>query len=248
MSSILLSRKIGVVIATVLIIALVTLLGVKPAFACGSGGDCLSPHAYAAQENNSTTQYGLYFAAYYGQEDFSSDWANNATDEWSFTNKEEWEAFPATSQGGQWIEAGATNGYKDGGYWAGHFVAYQECQPSCTYQEYLYGSEYPTGVHNYEIQYIGSNYWRTYVDGNTVEDFYFPYTSSSNQFVGIEGDDPASSFTYDTKAEGIEYKDQNGVWQHWQTAVNDDQGPLTNWSSAFSYDPSTGTNEIDFYN
>lgn len=226
-------------------VVLVSALAIQIARACGSGGNCLNPHAYA-QQASSVTQYGLYFSNHNGQEDLSVNWANNPQEEWSFITKEGWEIFPTAAQGKQWIEVGAIKGFlKTKGYWSGHFVFFQKCQPTCIYQGYTYGSQNPTGIHNYEIQYIGNNYWRAYVDFNTVQDFWFPYTSNSLARVGLETTDSDSTFVNGTNQRAIEYKDQNNVWRRWQSASNQDQNGL-GWRSTFNYDSSTNTNRVTY--
>ena len=118
--------------------------------------DCLSPHAYT-QQADYDTQYGVYFSSYYVN-DISSDYANTSEDGGSFITKEEWELFSSS----QWIEAGSITGYLlSYGAWTGSFVGANTCNSSgtCSYQAFTAGSADPTGVHDYEIQYVGNNEW-----------------------------------------------------------------------------------------
>ncbi len=205
--------------------------------------DCLSPHAYT-QQADYDTQYGVYFSSYYVN-DISSDYANTSEDGGSFITKEEWELFSSS----QWIEAGSITGYLlSYGAWTGSFVGANTCNSSgtCSYQAFTAGSADPTGVHDYEIQYVGNNEWGAYVDLNLINTWSSLSAPQTEENVGIEANDSADTFVNGTSAQAVEYKDANNVWQHWTSPSNLDNNSL-GWYSTFTYNAGNDTNEIDYY-
>ncbi|OPX42759.1 hypothetical protein CLHUN_34110 [Ruminiclostridium hungatei] len=199
----------------------------------------ISPHAYAKQHNQSQNNCGGFFSTPNGQSNLFSNWSSSHNNSW-ITN-EMWTPF---NGGNEWIETGDVCGAINGAYWSGHFVAVQKYNSSTKqyeYSEYTVGSSYPTGTHNFEVQYVGNNKWESYVDYNKTMSFSFNYTSSFDHCVGIESNDSDNYFTSGSYDSALQWKDSNNAWHNWTSATNGDSNSY-NWVSSYS----SSTNRITF--
>lgn len=195
----------------------------------------LDPHAYIMEyvDGNGTGVYGGYFETSYGQEYLYSNWSY-----WnykSFITNEMWIDFVA---GHQWIELGDVDGSVNGSYWNGHYLAFQyfDLDQGYVYKEYTIGSAGPTGKHRYELQHIGNDVWRAYIDGSTVATITWDSPFSNYQSIGMETNDSKSTFVSNIYDTYMQYKGVDNLWHHWGFGepYNLDSNNL-GWSSFFSW-------------
>jgi hypothetical protein len=183
----------------------------------------------AASACNSHSILRTYVAVHGG---YDSAVTVNLNANWSSTNhvfvlKTLW---TRTDPNASWVEVGFMDGDLNGSNYHGFYTAYgvRDSGGNITnYSEFtVSGISTTVGqTHNFEVQYIGSNYWRAYVDATTVKDYYFSSTSGGGAVTtGWETGGPTSpytNFTYDSpnSTSSQEYQDTSGVWHNWSSGT-----------------------------
>lgn len=167
--------------------------------------------------------------------------ANWSTTQRPFVLKTLW---ATTDSSGSWVEVGFMDGDLNGSDHYGYYTAYGTS--TGTYAEFTVSgfSTTPGQTHNFQVQYIGGNYWRAYVDFTTVKDYWMSSTSGSFAQVGFETgavSAPYTSFTWTNPnyTTAHQYKTSGGVWNNWASGSTYTSNGCTN--SAFMPTASFGT-------
>lgn len=177
-----------------------------------------------AGQSLSGSFYGGYFSSPYVQNTLSA-YSHSGY----YVTKETWLMMNDTKT--RWMEIGTMDGDTNyGSSWSGHFTGVSDYNG---YTEYHVGSQYPTGSHNFEIQYVGSNTWKAYVDYSLVH----TYTSSDSYAHSIYNGIESNNDSWNTFNSGIynsawQYKDSGGSWHEIDSATDRDN---TTWDSQLSY-------------
>jgi hypothetical protein len=139
-----------------------------------------------------------------------------------------------------WVETGFMDGDLNGANYHGFYVAYGISNSVGTlvdYNEYsVSGPSTTVGTtHNFEVQYIGNNYWRAYFDLNSKLDVYSTTGYGLGVNIGWETgatNSPYTNFTYDSpnQTTAHQYQNASGVWNNWSSGTpnNADRGCSNN--------------------
>lgn len=224
------------------------------------------------------SNYGMYFVNNTGQEDLEATGYGplaNPTNIYAFVTKEGFVTFAngdwieaGDTVGG--IEPENQPGGIARGFWRGPYIA---ARIGGVYQEWFIPTNtVPSGRHSFEISYdgisatnTGKYQWAGYYDGNRQLTLSPITDATANRNNGwIENNDTVNTFTNGTFSDSFYSQEVNSSWQiapkysKWpyfgDGVTNTDQNLCSqysvfcSWYSSFSYNPSTGANQITYYN